>query len=65
VAAVFNATNQSCLKELHVFAAGRTQYDSALADQKFLMDADSYMRFVCHAMVRRLMDVERERVSDR
>jgi len=65
VSAVFNATNQSVLKELHVFAAGRTQYDSALADQKFLMDSDSYMRFVCHAMIRRLMDVERERVSDR
>ena len=53
------------LKELHVFAEGRTQYDSALADQKFLMDSDSYMRFVCHAMIRRLMDVERDRVSDR
>ena len=65
VAAVFNATNQSVLKELHVFAAGRTQYDSALANEKFLMDSDSYMRFVCHAMIRRLMDVERERVSDR
>jgi hypothetical protein len=65
VSAVFNATNQSVLKELHVFAAGRTQYDSALADQKFLMDSDSYMRFVCHAMIRRLMDVERQRVSDR
>jgi hypothetical protein len=65
VAAVFNATNQSVLKELQVFAAGRTQYDSALTYQRFLMDSDLYMRFVCHAMVRRLMDVERERVSDR
>ncbi|HEY4329888.1 MAG TPA: hypothetical protein VGN88_09140 [Phycisphaerae bacterium] len=65
VAAVFNATNQTVLRELHVFAAGRTQYDSALMDQKFLADADSYMRFVCHAMTRRLMDVERDRLSDR
>jgi hypothetical protein len=65
VSAVFNSTNQSVLKELQVFARGRTQYDSPLADQKFLMDSDSYMRFVCHAMIRRLMDVERERASDR
>lgn len=65
VAAVFNSTNQSVLRELHAFAAGRTQYDSALADQKYLMDADSYMRFVCHAMMRRLMDVERVRMIDR
>jgi hypothetical protein len=65
VSAVFNATNQSVLRELRLFAAGRSQYDSALAEQKFLMDSDSYMRFVCHAMTRRLMDVERERISDR
>lgn len=65
VSAVFNSTNQTVLKELAVFARGRTQYDSAMMDQKFLADADQYMRFVCHAMVRRLMDVERDRLSDR
>jgi hypothetical protein len=65
VTAVFNATNQTVLRELHIFATGRTQYDAALTEQRFLVDADSYMRFVCHAMVRRLMDVERARVSDR
>jgi len=63
VSGVFNATNQSVLRELKTFANGRTQYDSALMDQKFLVDSDSYLRFVCNAMVRRLMDVERERVS--
>lgn len=65
VEGVFNATNQSVLRELRVFASGRTQYDSALMDQKYLLDSDSYMRFVCHAMIRRLMEVERQRVSDR
>lgn len=65
VSGVFNATNQSVLRELRLFAAGRTQYDSALMDQKFLMDSDSYMRFVCHAMIRRLMELERQRLSDR
>lgn len=65
ISAVFNASNQTVLKELAVFARGRTEYDSALMDQRFLVDSDAYMRFVCHAMVRRLMDVERERVSDR
>jgi hypothetical protein len=65
VTAVFNATNQSVLRELHIFAVGRTQYNAPLTEERFLMDADSYMRFVCHAMVRRLMDVERARVSDR
>jgi hypothetical protein len=62
---VFNATNQSVLHELHDFAAGRTEYDSALGDKKFLVDIDSYMRFVCHAMIRRLLEVERERPADR
>jgi hypothetical protein len=65
VSAVFNASNQSVLKELTVFAAGRTQYDSALSDQKFLKDADSYMRFVAHAMIRRLLEVERLHPTDR
>jgi hypothetical protein len=65
VSAVFNSTNQSVLKELEVFSEGRTEYDSALSDQKYLMDSDSYMRFVAHAMIRRLMDVERQRLSDR
>ncbi len=65
VEGVFNSTNQSVLRELRLFAAGRTQYDSSYLDQRFLMDADSYMRFVCHAMIRRLMDVERQRLSDR
>jgi len=63
--AVFNATNQSVLRELRDFARGRTQVDSALGDQKFLMDSDLYLRFVSHAMVRRLMEVERARVSGR
>ncbi len=63
VAAVFQSTNQSVLKELQAYAAGRTEYDSALADHKFLMDSDAYMRFVSHAMIRRLMDGERERLA--
>lgn len=63
VSAVFNAGNQSVLRELRTYANGRTQYDSALMDQKFLLDSDAYMRFVCNAMVRRLMDVERERLA--
>jgi len=63
VAAVFQSTNQSVLKELQAYAGGRTEYDSALADQKFVMSSDSYMRFVSHAMIRRLMDAERERLS--
>ena len=65
VSAVFNASNQTVLKELEVFASGRTRYDSAVQGRQFLLDSDAYMRFVCHAMVRRLMDVERERVADR
>jgi hypothetical protein len=62
---VFNATNQSVLRELSDFARGRTQYDSALHEQKYLMDSDLYLRFVSHAMVRRLMEVERARATDR
>jgi hypothetical protein len=65
VEGVFDSSNQSVLKELRDYAQGRTQYDSALQDQKFLMDADAYTRFVCHAMVRRLMEVERARATDR
>jgi hypothetical protein len=62
---VFNAANQSVLRELESYAAGRTDYGSALQDKKFLMDADAYMRFVCHSMVRRLMEVEGARAPDR
>ena len=65
VSAVFNASNQTVLKELQVFASGRTRYDSAALERQFVLDSDAYMRFVCHAMVRRLMDVERERLADR
>jgi hypothetical protein len=65
VSAVFNATNQSVLRELKGFVNGRTQYDSAMMDQKYLLDSDAYMRFVCSAMMRRLMDAERERMADR
>jgi hypothetical protein len=62
---MFNSSNQSVLRELRGFAAGRTEYDTALQEQKFLMDSDAYLRFVCNAMTRRLMDVERSRVADR
>ena len=65
VSAVFNATNQTVLKELQGFAAGRSDYDSGLQGDRYLYDSDAYMRFVCHAMIRRLLDVERDRVSDR
>ena len=63
--AVFNATNESVLEELASFARGRTQGDSALRENKYLMDADLYVRFVAHAMVRRLMEVERARTNGR
>ena len=62
---IFNSRNQSVLRELQGFARGRTEYDSALREKKFLMDADEYMRFVSHSMVLRLMDVERSRGADR
>jgi hypothetical protein len=65
VAAVFNASNQTVLRELRDFSQGRTQYDSALQDERFLMDADAYTRFVCHAMVRRMIEVERVRAGGR
>ncbi|MGN6370986.1 MAG: hypothetical protein ACTHN5_22255 [Phycisphaerae bacterium] len=65
VAAVFNASNQTVLRELRDFAQGRTQRDSALQDEKFLLDADAYTRFVCNAMIRRLMEVEKVRAAGR
>jgi hypothetical protein len=65
VAAVFNSNNQTVLRELRDFAAGRTDYSSALQDEKFIVDMDQYTRFVCHAMIRRLLDVERARLSGR
>jgi len=65
IAAIFNSTNQTVLMELHDFTKGRTDYQSALQEQRYLADIDSYARFVCHAMVRRLMDVERVRATGR
>ena len=65
VSAVFDAHNQTVLRELRDYAAGRTEYDSALREQKFLLDMEQYSRFVCHAMARRLLEVERTRVTGR
>jgi hypothetical protein len=65
IAAIFNATNQTVLQELQSFARGRTDYQSALQEERFLADIDAYTRFVCHAMVRRLIEVERVRSPDR
>jgi hypothetical protein len=65
IAAIFNANNQTVLLELREFAKGRTDYQSALQEQRFLADSEAYTRFVCHAMIRRLMEVERLRASDR
>ena len=64
-AAVIDAHNQTVLAELKDFTRGRTDYQSALQDRRFLADSDAYMRFVCHAMVRRLVEVERARAADR
>lgn len=65
VSAVFNASNQTVLAELRNFARGRTNYESALQEDRFLADIDSYTRFVCHAMVRRLLELQRVAPSDR
>jgi hypothetical protein len=61
VAAIFNANNQTTLRELSNFVKGRTDYDSALQEKRYLADADSYMKFVANAMVRRLLDAEGQR----
>jgi hypothetical protein len=58
VSAVLNASNQTVLAELRDFARGRTNYESALQEDRFLADIDSYTRFVCHAMVRRLLELQ-------
>jgi len=65
VSAIFNSHNQSVLEELAEFAKGRTNYESALQSHQFLADSDAYMRFVCHAMARRMIEVERARVNGR
>lgn len=65
VEAMFNAHNQAVLSELREFAKGRTNYESALQEERFLADMDAYTRFVAHAMVRRLIQVEVGRVSGR
>jgi hypothetical protein len=65
ISAVFNGGNQTVRQELHDFAQGRLNYDGALREDRYLQDADAYMRFVCHAMIRRLIDVERDRVAGR
>ena len=65
VSAVFNASNQTVLPELRDFARGRTNYESALQEDRFLADIDSYTRFVCHAMVRRLLELQQVAPSDR
>jgi hypothetical protein len=65
ISAVFNGTNQTVKQEIRDFAAGRTHEGSAMGPDRYLSDADAFMRFVCHAMVSRLMEVERDRVAGR
>ncbi len=65
IAAIFNSTNQTVLQELQSFAQGRTDYQSAFKEDRYLADIDAYTRFVCHAMIRRLIEVERVRSPDR
>jgi len=65
VSAMFNANNQTVLLELQDFAKGRTDYGSALQEDRYLADSEAYMRFVCHAMIRRMLDVESTRVNGR
>ncbi len=65
VSAIFPATNQTVLQELNDFAKGRSDYESALQDRRYLVDIDYYTRFVCHAMTRRLLETERGRVGSR
>jgi len=64
-AAMFPANNQTVLIELREFARGRTNYESALQEEQYLADSEAYMQFVCHAMVRRLIQVERTRMTGR
>lgn len=65
VSGIFPATNQTVLKELEDFAKGRSDYESALQERRYLVDIDYYVRFVCHAMTRRLLETERGRVGSR
>jgi hypothetical protein len=65
ISAIFPATNQTVLVELNDFAKGRSDYESALQDRRYLVDIDYYTRFVCHAMTRRLLETERGRISSR
>lgn len=65
ISAIFPATNQTVLKELEEFAKGRSDYESALQDRRYLVDIEYYTRFVCHAMTRRLLEAERGRVGSR
>jgi len=65
VSAVFKATNQTVLAELRDFARGRTDSESALQEDRYLADVDAYMRFVCHAMVRRLLELQQGTPSGR
>ncbi len=65
ISAIFPATNQTVLIELNNFAKGRSDYESALQDRRYLVDIEYYTRFVCHAMTRRLLETERGRISSR
>lgn len=65
ISAVFNGANQTTRQEIRDYAQGRINYDSALGAERYIYDSDSFMKFVCHAMVHRLMEVERDRVAGR
>lgn len=55
VSAIFNAANRSVRTELRNYAAGRKGSDKVLGTRRYLLDSNAYMRFVCHAMIQRLL----------
>ena len=63
VQGVFDASRNDVTAQVQAYASGRQGQDSPFGWRKYLVDSDSYMHFVCHEMVVRLMNQEFCRIT--
>ena len=64
---VFDATHEDVVAEIQAFAAGRDADGSPFGWRRYVVSQQEFIRFCCHATIRRLFDspLESERVGRR
>jgi hypothetical protein len=63
VQAMLDASDNEVVFRIQQFAKLHEGQDSSFGWRRYLVDSDSYMRFVCHELIADLMDVELHRIT--